>query len=155
MYMQDVLHLSEAQASRAASAFPLGSLISVLIGGFVFDRLDRKRMGIVMAGLLSIAAGCLLVFAKLPEWELTGMTAMLVPLALLFLFGLCVSPCYYIPCSVFSIDFGGRHSGFLVAILDAIGFAATASFYFFGGGIAQHHGWSVFLLVLRGVRGRW
>jgi MFS family permease len=64
------------------------------------------------------------------------------------LFGLCLSPCYYIPASVFSIDFGGPHSGFLVAILDAIGFAATAAFYYFGGGIAQHQGWSTFLFVL-------
>jgi len=120
----------------------------------VFDRLERKRMGIVMAGLLSVAVGCLMGFAGLPEWGMSGTTAMLASLALLFLFGLCVSPCYYIPVSVFSIDFGGRHSGFLVAILDAIGFAATATFYYFGGGIAQHQGWSAFLGVLAAV-GAW
>ena len=148
MYMQDTLGLDTAQASRAASAFPLGSLISVLAGGFVFDRLDRKTMAWVMAALLLTATCCLLTFAALPQWQLTGSTAMLAALALLFLFGLCLSPCYYIPASVFSIDFGGPHSGFLVAILDAIGFAATASFYYFGGGIAQHQGWSTFLFVL-------
>jgi MFS family permease len=76
---------------------------------------------------------------------------MLVSLMLLFLFGLCLSPCYYIPASVFSIDFGGPHSGFLVAILDAMGFAATAAFYYFGGGIAQNSGWSTFLFVLAAV----
>jgi len=148
MYMQDTLGLDPAQASRAASAFPLGSLISVLAGGFVFDRLDRKTMAWVMAALLLTATCCLLTFAALPQLQLTGSTAMLAALALLFLFGLCLSPCYYIPASVFSIDFGGPHSGFLVAILDAIGFAATAAFYYFGGGIAQHHGWSTFLFVL-------
>lgn len=151
MYMQDTLGLDTAQASRAASAFPLGSLISVLIGGFVFDRLDRKKMAWVMAGLLLTATCCLLVFATLPQWNLTGMTAMGVSLVLLFLFGLCLSPCYYIPASVFSIDFGGPHSGFLVAILDAMGFAATAAFYYFGGGIAQNQGWSTFLFVLAAV----
>jgi OPA family sugar phosphate sensor protein UhpC-like MFS transporter len=154
LYLQDTLHLSAAQASRAASAFPLGSLLSVLAGGYVFDRLDRKTMGGMMAGLLTVAVGCLLTFARLPEFPLSGQSAMLVSLALLFLFGLCVSPCYYIPCSVFSIDFGGRHSGFLVAILDAMGFAATAVFYYFGGGIAQRLGWSAFLYVLAGV-GTW
>lgn len=151
MYLQDTLALDTAQASRAASAFPLGSLISVLIGGFVFDRLDRKTMAWVMAGLLLTAICCLLVFATLPQWHLTGTTAMLVSLMLLFLFGLCLSPCYYIPASVFSIDFGGPHSGFLVAILDAMGFAATAAFYYFGGGIAQNSGWSTFLFVLAAV----
>jgi sugar phosphate permease len=154
MYMQDVLHLEEAQASRAASAFPLGSLISVLIGGYVFDRLDRKRMGWVMGGLLTIATGCLLLFAGLSGWGLSATTSMLISLALLFLFGLCVSPCYYIPCSVFAIDCGGRHSGVLIALLDAIGFAATAAFYYFCTGIAQHAGWNAFLFVLAGI-GAW
>jgi MFS family permease len=151
MYLQDTLGLDTAQASRAASAFPLGSLISVLIGGFVFDRLDRKMMAWVMAGLLLTATGCLIVFATLPQWNLTGSPAMLVSLILLFVFGLCLSPCYYIPASVFSIDFGGPHSGFLVAILDAMGFAATAAFYYFGGGIAENQGWSTFLFVLAAV----
>jgi hypothetical protein len=38
-----------------------------------------------------------------------------------------------------------------VAILDAMGFAATAAFYYFGGGIAQNQGWSTFLFVLTAV----
>jgi OPA family sugar phosphate sensor protein UhpC-like MFS transporter len=149
-FLKDTYGLSLAQASRAASAIPLGSLISVLAGGYVFDRLDRKTMGIVMAGLLTVATGCLLLLATLG----TGTNVMLVVLPLLFLFGLCVSPCYYIPCSVFSIDFGGRHSGFLVAILDAIGFAATATFYVFGTALAKRMGWTMFLYVLAGV-GAW
>jgi hypothetical protein len=53
--------------------------------------------------------------------------------------------------SVFSIAFGGKHSGFLVAILDAIGFAATATFYYFGGSIAKSQGWTSFLFVLSGI----
>src|SRR5262245_24586437 len=32
LFLQDTLHLSESDASRAASAFPFGSLISVLVG---------------------------------------------------------------------------------------------------------------------------
>jgi len=149
-YLHDTFGLEPAQASRAASAIPLGSLLSVLAGGFVFDRLDRKTMGIVMAGLLSVATGCLLALTTLG----TGTNVTLVVLPLLFVFGLCVSPCYYIPCSVFSIDFGGRHSGFLVSILDAIGFAATATFYIFGTALAKRAGWTMFLYVLAGV-GAW
>jgi MFS transporter, OPA family, sugar phosphate sensor protein UhpC len=149
-YLHDIFGLEPAQASRAASAIPLGSLLSVLVGGFVFDRLDRKTMGIVMAALLTVATGCLLVLTTFG----TGTNVTLVVLPLLFLFGLCVSPCYYIPCSVFSIDFDGRHSGFLVSILDAIGFAATATFYVFGTALAKRSGWSIFLYVLAGV-GAW
>jgi hypothetical protein len=68
-------------------------------------------------------------------------------LGLLFVFGLCVSPCYYIPMSVFSIEFGGPHSGFLIALLDALSFVATAIFYYRGGAIAEQS-WSLFLTVL-------
>jgi sugar phosphate permease len=69
MYLQDTLQLDNAQASRAASAFPLGSLISVLIGGFVFDRLNRRKMAWVLAGMLAAATACLLTFALLPQWD--------------------------------------------------------------------------------------
>ena len=50
--------------------------------------------------------------------------------------------------SVFSISFGGRHSGFLIALIDVFGYAGAFVFNFFGGSIAQHHGWPVFLGVL-------
>ncbi len=153
MYLQDTLHLTEAQASRAASAFPLGSLISVLAGGFVFDKLNRRTTAWVMAGLLTVAAGCLLSFPMLASLSLPEPAAAMAPLVLLFVFGICVSPCYYIPCSVFSIDFGGPHSGFLVSLLDAVGFAATATFYYFGGTLIKTAGWNTFIGTLATICG--
>ncbi len=58
---------------------------------------------------------------------------------------LTISPAYYIPMSVFAVAFGGKHSGFLVALIDVFGYSAALLFNFFGGSIAQHYGWSVFL----------
>jgi hypothetical protein len=52
--------------------------------------------------------------------------------------------------SVFSIEFGGPHSGFLIALLDALSFAATGLFYYYGGGLAEKS-WSLFLTVLVGI----
>jgi OPA family sugar phosphate sensor protein UhpC-like MFS transporter len=147
LFLQDRLALSTADASRAASAFPLGSLISVLIGGYVFDKLNRRTTAWVMGFLLTIATACLVTFLKMPDFRLEGDLPLWLSLGLLFVFGLCVSPCYYIPMSVFSIEFGGPHSGFLIALLDAVSFVATAVFYYFGGGIAEKS-WSLFLTVL-------
>ncbi len=147
LFLQDTLHLSGADASRAASAFPFGSLISVLIGGYVFDKLSRRTTAWVMGLLLTVATGCLLTFLKMPDFGLAGELPLWLSLALLFVFGLCVSPCYYIPMSVFSIEFGGPHSGFLIALLDAVSFVSTAVFYFYGGGVAEKS-WSLFLTVL-------
>jgi MFS transporter, OPA family, sugar phosphate sensor protein UhpC len=154
LYLKDTAGLDDAAASQVASAFPFGSLISVLIGGFVFDRLPRRTVARLMAGLLLGATGCLVAFVFMPQWHLSGTMVKLISVGLLFLFGLFVSPCYYIPASVFSIDFGGRHSGFLVAILDAAGFAATAVFYVQAGKLPETSGWTTFLIVLC-VAGLW
>jgi sugar phosphate permease len=150
LFLQDTLHLAEADASRAASAFPFGSLISVLVGGYVFDKLSRGATAWVMGLLIAIATGCLVTFLIMPHFVLTAGSLLWISLALLFVFGLCVSPCYYIPMSVFSIEFGGPHSGFLIALLDALSFVATAVFYYYGGALAERS-WSLFLTVLLAV----
>jgi OPA family sugar phosphate sensor protein UhpC-like MFS transporter len=150
MYLEDTLNLSVADASKAASAFPFGSLISVVVGGYFFDRLSRRSMAWVMGSLLALTAGCIAVFFMMPQFDLTQEALTSLSLGLLFLFGFCVSPCYYIPMSVFSIEFGGPHSGFLIALLDALAFASNAVFYYYAGEIAQE-GWNIFLLVLMAV----
>lgn len=150
LFLRDTLDLSVSSASMASSAFPFGSLFSVLVGGFVFDKLSRRATAWLMAFLLSIAAACILAFYAMPTLGLSEQAAVNLSMALLFTFGLCVSPCYYIPMSVFSIEFGGPHSGFLVALLDAIAFGATACFYFFAGEVANSS-WSSFLAVLLAV----
>jgi sugar phosphate permease len=147
LFLQDTLRLSDSDASWAASAFPLGSLISVLVGGYVFDKLSRGATAWVMGLLLAIATGCLAAFLMMPNFMLGMGSALWISLGLLFVFGLCVSPCYYIPMSVFSIEFGGPHSGFLIALLDALSFSATGVFYFYGGSLAKQS-WSLFLTIL-------
>lgn len=147
LYLTQTLALTEAAASRTASAFPFGSLISVLLGGFVFDKLNRHSTSWLMGGLLSLASGCILVFLLMPHMSLTDSRLTQLSMVLLFLFGMCVSPCYYIPMSVFSIEFGGPHSGFLISLLDALAFGVTAVFYFYAGDVAEQS-WNVFLIVL-------
>jgi sugar phosphate permease len=150
LYLEDTLFLPEDKASMTASAFPFGSLISVLAGGYLFDKLNRRTTAWVMGGLLLTAAGCILTFLMMPQMGLTANQAISLSLALLFVFGLCVSPCYYIPMSVFSIEFGGPHSGILVSLLDATAFGVNAIFQYFGGGIAQKS-WQLYLVVLLSV----
>ena len=147
MYLEDTLSLPMARASMAASAFPFGSLISVLCGGYVFDRISRKTAARVFGLLLSLATACIGTFLVLPEIGLSTTAATYLSLVLLFVFGVCVSPCYYIPMSVFSIEFGGPRSGFLISLLDALAFGASALFYYHAGGWAQQD-WGLFLSVL-------
>ena len=150
IYLKETLAISSANAVMASSAFPFGSFISVLVGGYVFDKLPREKMAFVMGGLLFVATLCIAAFYFMPTFELEKQTLVYLSLTLLFVFGLCVSPCYYLPMSVFSIEFGGPHSGFLIALLDALGFAAFAVFSYFGGTLAEAS-WEAFLLVLLAV----
>ena len=147
LYLNQTLQMTPASASMASSAFPFGSLISVLCGGFVFDRLDRRATGRLMASLLFVATACIGGFLMMPQLGLAGSAAPAFAMVLLFVFGLCVSPCYYIPMSVFSIEFGGPRSGFLVALLDAIAFAASAVFTYFGGAVAEES-WTEFMWLM-------
>lgn len=150
LYLVQTMGLTPAAASQTASAFPLGSLISVLVGGVVFDTLSRRATAWLMGFLLAVAAGCVFTFYLMPGLGLSADGLVTLSVGLLFVFGMCVSPCYYIPMSVFSIEFGGRHSGFLIALLDALAFGVTAIFYYFAGTIAEHS-WEMFLQVLFAV----
>ena len=59
-----------------------------------------------------------------------------------------VSPGYYLPMSVFSIQFGGKYCGLLVGLIDACGYGAAMVFDVVGGRVAEQHGWQSFLAIL-------
>ena len=107
-------------------------------------------MAVVMGLLLAIATGCILALQFLPDLGLDEEQSIFLTIGLLFTFGLCVAPCYYLPMSVFSIEYGGIHSGFLIALLDALAFGASGVFAFFAGTLAEH-GWSIFFTFLVAV----
>ncbi|MCH2203513.1 MAG: MFS transporter [Fuerstiella sp.] len=150
IFLRENMGMTERAASVASNAFPLGSLISVLCGGFVFDLLSRRSTAWIMGGLLLTAAGCIGAFYMMPTLSMSNQTAAGMSVVLLFVFGLCIAPCYYIPMSVFSIQFGGPHAGFLVATLDGIAFFVNAIFYWFAGELAEQS-WSLFLSALGAV----
>lgn len=151
LMLQDGLQLSDADALRVVSAVPFGSLLALLAGGYVFDRLSHRVRAFVMGGLLAVATLCLTMFSVMPALDLTRTVQLVTSTGLLFVFGMCLSPCYYIPVSVFSTEFGGRHCGVLVALLDAVGFAAVAIFCLWSGRIVESSGWPVLLHWLTGI----
>ena len=85
---------------------------------------------------------------SLPSLPLGASLRLPAAMISIFVFGFSISPAYYIPMSIFSIAFGGRHSGFLIALIDVCGYAGAFFFNRLGGFIAEHHGWPVFLGVL-------
>ena len=68
-----------------------------------------------------------------------------------FVFGFAVSPAYYIPMSVFSVEFGRSRSGVLIGLIDACGYGMTMLFAPLAGSLLEAQGWPPFLAMLVGV----
>lgn len=149
IYLSETFQLIPAQAGMASAAFPMGCLIAVFTGGFVFDKLSRKNMIPVMGGMLMVAVFCLLSLRYLGSTELNAQFELILTICLIFVFGFAISPAYYIPMSVFSISFGGKHCGLLVGLIDALAYFGAMIFDFVGGAVANKEGgWQDFLLIL-------
>ena len=149
MFIKETLNISSADAVMTASAFPIGSFIAVLVGGYIFDKLSTQAMTKVVGVFLAIAVLCLLIIFKLSYFELSLSKNILVVYICLFTFGFSVAPAYYLPMSLFSIRYGGPFSGILISILDLGGYFATAVFGLVAGRVADlPMGWSKLLILL-------
>jgi len=152
LYLKEMFNLSPGKAGIASSVFPLGSMFSVVIGGFIFDKLTKKRRIFVLGGMMTLATGCIITLLLLPESNIQETSLLWIALSAIMVFGLMIAPCYLIPMSVFSLDFGGKHCGVLVGIIDAAGYSASMIFEFLGGAIAdQVDGWQQFLYIILNV----
>jgi sugar phosphate permease len=148
IFLSETLNISAADAVMTASAFPIGSFIAVLLGGYVFDTLSTITLSKIIGLFLGIAVLCILVILELSLLELSLSGNILVIYICLFVFGFSVAPAYYLPMSIFSIQYGGPFSGILISILDLGGYSATAVFAIVAGNLADFMGWSMVLILL-------
>ncbi len=152
LYLKEMFNLSPGKAGIASSVFPLGSMFSIVIGGFIFDKLTKKQRIFVLGGMMTLATGCIITLLWLPESNIQETSILSIGLSAIMIFGLMIAPCYLIPMSVFSLDFGGKHCGVLVGIIDAAGYFASMIFEFLGGAVAdQANGWQQFLHIILNV----
>ena len=149
IYLSETFSLPPAEAGMASAAFPLGCLIAVFTGGFVYDRLSKKNIIFVLGATLVVAILCLLSLRFLGSNEWNFQLELILTIGLIFTFGFAISPSYYIPMSVFSINFGGKHCGLLVGLIDALAYLGAMIFDFVGGEVANKEGgWQDFLTIL-------
>lgn len=152
LYLKETLALSPARAAAASSVFPAGCFAALLLGGWAYDRVSRRGRTLLLGGLLSLAALCLAALLVMGRVPLAPTTAFAATTAILFLYGVSVAPAYYLPMSVFSIEFGGRHCGVLIGLIDAAGYGAAMLYQFAGGKVVDGPGgWSGMLALLLAV----
>ncbi len=149
IYLSETFALMPAQAGMASSAFPLGCLVAVFSGGFIYDKLSKKNIVYTMGTTLIFAVLCLLSLRLLGAYDFGAALELVLTIGLIFAFGFAISPAYYIPMSVFSIGFGGKHCGLLVGLIDAFAYFGAMMFDFIGGAVANKEGgWQDFILIL-------
>ena len=147
--LKENFNISSGQASLASSVFPLGSMFSVLIGGFIYDKLTKKNRITALGFMMLLATGCVFVLLLLIKSKRNDSDALFLALSVIMVYGLMIAPCYLIPMSVFSVDFGGKHCGLLIGIIDATGYFASMIFEFYGGVIADRlDGWFQLLYII-------
>lgn len=149
LYLKETLAISPAQAATASSVFPAGCFVALLAGGWAYDKVSRFGRAPLLGGMLGLSALCVAALFAMGRVPLAPATAFAATAVVLFLYGLTVAPAYYLPMSVFSIEFGGKRCGVLIGLIDAAGYAAAMLFQFAGGAIIDRPGgWQNMLSLL-------
>jgi MFS transporter, OPA family, sugar phosphate sensor protein UhpC len=108
IFIKETLSLSDANANMTASAFPIGAVVAVLAGGYVFDTLSKRTTTKVIGVFLALAVLCILGIYQLTSFSFSQSTNIVIVYICLFGFGVSVAPAYYLPMSLFSIKYGGH-----------------------------------------------
>lgn len=148
LYMRETFGLDPSVAASASAAFPAGCLLALVGGGFLYDGVSRRGRIVLLGALLAASTGCLALLWFLPGLGLAGGALTVAATATLFCFGLAVAPAYYLPMSIFSVEFGGAHCGLLIGLIDATGYAASMVYQATGGHMVESGGWSQMLALL-------
>ncbi|MBO0722936.1 MAG: MFS transporter [Blastocatellia bacterium] len=117
-YFNEVAGLSKAEAASKSALFPLFGGISVLLAGFVSDKLGRNgRALIILIGLLLSCAGLWL----LGHGRFGG--SPFLPVLLVASVGFTLIGPYSYLAGAISLDFGGKHgSATASGIIDGVGY---------------------------------
>ena len=151
LYLKQVYRLPPDQAAMFSIAMPVGSLSGLILSFFFYDRFSKKELRFVLPAMLAVAVACVLFLPRLAQLELGETGTLVSALLLVVVFGIATAPAYYIPMSIFSIEFGGPHAATLVAMIDMFSFAASASLNFTGGRVVEAYGWDSFMLLMGGI----
>lgn len=148
-YFTEAVALPATDAASYSALFPFFGGVSVLLAGFLSDRLGRGGRALIILTGLALTAGALLLLASVdPDGS------RVIPVLLVAAIGfLLIGPYSYLGGAI-SMDFGGkRASGTAAGIIDGVGYLGGV----LAGGqmaaISSRWGWRGAFLVLSAVAG--
>ena len=146
-YFTDALDLTLAEAANRSALFPLLGGVSVLLGGWVADRLGQGgRAAVIFLGCLFTSV----VLVVLGRADFGAAT--LLPVALVSLTGFLVLGPYSYLAGAISLDLGGKRGGATACgIIDGVGYLGAMAAGDTVARITRDYGWSGTFQVLAAV----
>ena len=122
VYLRDSLGYSMSNAARLSAVFPAVGVVSVLVAGWLSDRLGANGRSLILFVGLSATAATLLVLMSLR----TGSTGSLLPLFAIGAVAFCLLGPYSYLGGALALDFGGKQAGAMSSgIIDGVGYVGA------------------------------
>lgn len=111
---------SVASAALHSVGFDLAGAVAIIVNGVLYDRVDPRRRGVLMAANLILLAAALFIL------PLAGEKSLLLSAALIGLVGLLVYGPYSLLSGVIAVETGGHRTAATASgVIDAIGYFAA------------------------------
>ncbi|MCA9522887.1 MAG: MFS transporter [Myxococcales bacterium] len=148
-YLYEVGKLSKGGAAMMSTLFPLFGGVSVLLAGYLTDRISQGRRGVIIVVGTAALALVLLVMSIVPRGSAV-LPVLLVSLAAILMIG----P-YSFLAGVIALDLGGkRGSASASGFIDGAGYFGAAGISGYAvGKISDLYGWSAVFVMLAIVAG--
>ena len=148
-YLHEVVKMEEGAAGQASSLFPLFGGLSVLLAGFISDRLGRTGRAVIIFGGLILTTPAIFALAHV---DFHGSQAL--PVVVLGGIAFVMLGPYSFLAGAIGLDFGGKRGGATACgWIDGIGYIGGMLAGQAIGGIAEHQGWSAAFVTLTVVAG--
>ena len=148
LYLRDYLGYSSSRAGSASAVFPALGAVSVILTGWLSDRLGPNSRAAIMAiGLAATTAALLALMSLRPS-----STGPLLPLAAIGTTALCLLGPYSYLGGAFALDFGGRQGGAMSSgLIDGVGYLGSLLAGDTVARISVAYGWPGVFLLLAGI----
>lgn len=138
VYMRDFVHLSMSDAAGMSAIFPGVGAISVLVTGWLGDRLGANGRPLILFGGLTATAVALFFLTMTHR----GGTDTVLPIALIGVVAFCLLGPYAYLGGAMALDFGGKAAGAVASgIIDGVGYLGAVCAGVGGAKLAVTFGW--------------
>ena len=148
MYLRDYLGYSMSNAAGMSAIFPGVGAVSVLVSGWLSDRLGVNGRSLIMFVGLTCTAAALILLMSMHS----STTGTLVPLAAIGLIAFCLLGPYSYLGGAFALDFGGKQAGAVSSgLIDGVGYLGAVLGGYSVGKMSVSYGWQGVFVVLAAV----